>query len=129
MSRKFSIITTAVFAVCLFFAFAGGASAATKAIVSTLAHKEAGLKCIDCHETDKPTKMPHHSACIKCHDSGSGYYTGEMRTYINSGKERKFNMHDSHQGPVRCTVCHTVHKAPNEKMHCNWCHQIEVKVK
>jgi Zn finger protein HypA/HybF involved in hydrogenase expression len=125
------LITLAFILTALFCAgFVQNASAAPKKeIVSTLAHKEAGLTCYDCHETNNPKKLPKHTACIKCHDTEGGYYTGEMRTYINADKPREFNMHDSHQGPVRCTVCHTTHKKPAEPMHCNWCHQIDVKVK
>jgi len=127
-TKKHSFIIS-ILAICFVFSLASLALAADKPIVSTLKHKEAGLQCVDCHNTDNPTEKPNHSACIGCHDSGNNYYAGETRTYNNAGKPRQFNMHDSHQGPVRCTICHTVHKKPKEPMHCNWCHQIEVKVK
>lgn len=128
MRKSIHIFMIAAITACFLFALSGAASAANKEIVSTLKHKEAGVKCIDCHGTNNPKTMPNHSACIKCHDSGNGYYAGEKRTYMNGGKPREFNMHNSHVGPVRCTVCHTVHKEPG-KIYCNWCHQIDVKAK
>lgn len=108
-----------------------------KDIVSTLKHKENGLTCADCHGTSNPTAAPLSSACIKCHDSGDGTYRGKLnahgegieKEYKESGRIRKMAIHDSHQGQVRCVLCHSTHKKPAEKMHCNWCHKIDVKTK
>ena len=129
MNIKQLSLTNITLTVCFIFIFSSTSFAASKEIVSTLKHKEAGITCVDCHGKGSPKKMPHHSVCIECHDSGNGYYTGEMRTYKNDGKDRQFNVHDSHQGKVRCTVCHTVHKKPEKPMLCNACHQIDVEVK
>jgi Zn finger protein HypA/HybF involved in hydrogenase expression len=105
-------------------------------IVSTKKHIDAHVTCQNCHGTNTPKEMASTEACLTCHKSGNGgYYYGKVddkgdgieKEYKESGKMRKMAIHDSHQGQVRCTVCHTVHKEPPAKMHCNWCHQIEVK--
>lgn len=105
-------------------------------IVATKKHVAADVNCADCHGTDKPTQMPPTEACLDCHKSGNGgYYYGRKvdakgdgirKAYNESGRVREMAVHDSHQGQVRCTVCHTVHKEP-PKMHCNNCHRMDVK--
>ncbi|GFE59551.1 cytochrome c3 family protein [Geobacter sp. AOG2] len=110
-------------------------TASAKEIVATLKHKENNLTCADCHGTATPTAFVPSSVCIRCHDSGDGTYRGKLdahgegveKEYRESGRIRKMSIHDSHQGPVRCTVCHSVHKKPAEKIYCNWCHKIDVK--
>lgn len=129
-------ITVSLILVAVAVLLAGtGAAAASEEIVATLKHKESNLTCADCHGTQTPTAWVASSVCIRCHDSGDGTYRGKLdahgegveKEYKESGRIRKMSIHDSHQGPVRCTVCHSVHKKPAEKMHCNWCHKIDVK--
>ena len=106
-------------------------------IVATKKHIEAKTTCRDCHGTDKPKEMASTEACLSCHHSGSGgYYYGSKvdekgngvgKPYTESGRIREMAIHDSHQGQVRCTVCHAVHEEPSKKMHCNHCHQIKVE--
>lgn len=124
--------------IALSLLFAGiSAAESDHPIVSTLKHRDNGLSCADCHVTGAPNGIVVSSVCIRCHDSGDGTYRGklnahgegETKKYTESGRTREMAIHDSHQGRVRCTYCHTVHKKPAEPMLCNRCHKIEVKVK
>ncbi len=78
------------------------------------AHSENGLACADCHLTDTPEKKPKSSTCFDCHiDYPSvAELTAELRP----------NPHNSHQGELRCTYCHSPHG--NEKLYCNECHEL-----
>lgn len=82
-------------------------------------HAENGLKCEDCHETDKPTKKASQKACISCH----GEIPGSVKKYHDGGKPMEFNVHDSHQGAIRCTFCHSSHRVA--KLYCGECHKFE----
>jgi Zn finger protein HypA/HybF involved in hydrogenase expression len=132
MKRSFSIFLVLIALVLLAAPFAGA-----QQIVSTKKHAGAGVTCVNCHGTNTPKEMASTEACLTCHKSGNGnYYYGQVdakgdgieKEYKESGRIRKMAIHDSHQGHVRCTVCHAVHKEPPAKMHCNWCHTIDVKV-
>ncbi len=110
-------------------------AAADKQIVSMKAHAENGLVCADCHKTENPEKRAPASSCIECHENKDGTYKGVLgddgqplkKTYSEAAGTKSVNIHDSHQGEIRCTVCHTSHKEP--VLYCNECHSFKVKVK
>lgn len=77
-------------------------------------HKDIGLTCENCHETSSPENRPAMAVCIECHKS---YETIKELT-----KNLKPNPHDSHQGDLRCTLCHSAHG--NDKLYCNECHEL-----
>jgi len=85
------------------------------------AHSEAGLACVDCHGTDTPDKKAPASACMTCHAD----HKGEVREYTNNGIKVKVNPHASHQGDLRCTLCHKIHSP--SKLYCNQegCHAFD----
>jgi hypothetical protein len=105
--------------------------AAGKEIVSMKAHSKAGLTCESCHQTTNVI-----DGCLKCHANSGGTYRGQLdksgngieKEYPESGKTRMAATHDSHGGPIRCTVCHASHIEP-PKLYCNNCHQFDVKIK
>jgi len=84
-------------------------------------HKEAGLACFDCHGVDEPVKRAPTSACKSCHED----HKGAVRTYKNNGQEVTVNPHESHQGELRCTLCHSIHQP--SKLYCNQdgCHAFD----
>lgn len=104
-----------------------------------LVHKNAGVTCVDCHETKKPSKPADHKKCISCHKNGVGDYfygplndsgEGKYFSYQENGKPRMASFHDAHVGHLRCTLCHSTHKDSNSKeVYCNKCHQFDVKIK
>ncbi|MDQ2080221.1 cytochrome c3 family protein [Xanthobacteraceae bacterium Astr-EGSB] len=85
-------------------------------------HRDQALTCIGCHETDSPTKTASSSICRTCHA------TVDVRTRALNlgGKTYAFNPHASHQGDLRCTLCHKVHKP--SVLICKDCHAFEVVV-
>lgn len=98
----------------IFIAAAAISSQAEEQYIIKETHKEAGLSCADCHMTDKPEKKAKASVCIDCHES---YQVVAERT-----KSLKPNPHDSHQGELRCTYCHSSHG--EDKLYCNQCHEL-----
>ncbi|MGE4268180.1 MAG: cytochrome c3 family protein [Deferribacterales bacterium] len=86
-------------------------------------HLQANLKCVDCHETSSPDKPAKTSVCIGCHDKGPDVIVEtSVEHYVY-----KLPVHNAHTGPLRCVLCHKVHK-PSELM-CKQCHpQFEVMV-
>lgn len=103
-----------------------------KPLTAMKAHNDAGLTCESCHNTSNVV-----DSCLTCHANSNGTYRGELdksgngveKEYPEAGKTRKAAIHDSHGGPIRCTVCHTAHKDTPEKLYCNNCHQFDVKIK
>lgn len=85
------------------------------------AHKEMGLACADCHGTDNPVKRAKTSVCKTCHEG----HEGEEKVYLNNGAEVTVNVHKSHQGELRCTLCHYIHEP--SKLYCNQdgCHAFD----
>lgn len=125
-------IQAALLSLCFLFSVQVGA----QEIVSMKKHVEAGVACESCHK-DGNTKADPSASCIACHATkGEDYYYGEQdakgnsvtKEYIESKKPRMAAFHDSHGGKIRCTVCHTSHKEP-EQLYCNNCHQFEVQIK
>ncbi|PLX68825.1 MAG: hypothetical protein C0603_05890 [Denitrovibrio sp.] len=79
------------------------------------------LACADCHGTDAPVKRAKTSVCKTCHED----HEGEEKVYLNNGAEVEVNVHKSHQGELRCTLCHNIHKP--SKLYCNQdgCHAFD----
>lgn len=75
-------------------------------------HAAQGISCSDCHLTDNPTKKAKMSECLKCHES---YEAVASKTASLAP-----NPHKSHQGELKCNLCHKVH-SPNT-LYCNSCH-------
>lgn len=82
-------------------------------------HLESGLTCTDCHGTEEPTKRAPVSACTACH--------GPYADVAELTKDVEPNPHDSHQGEIRCGMCHKSHE-PSVN-YCNECHEFDFKVK
>lgn len=131
MKSKFAVIFIFVLAAGVLCAYA----AAEKPVVSMKAHAENGLSCADCHKTENPDKRAPASSCKGCHENKDGTYKGILgsdgnpvkKDYPEGQAKKTVNMHDSHQGEIRCTQCHTYHKEPI--LYCNECHAFDVKVK
>ena len=75
------------------------------------AHQDAKVTCQACHK-DQKNKPADSATCLNCH---GGYKTVAART-----AQTKPNPHESHMGELRCTLCHSMHKA--SKVYCNECH-------
>ncbi len=75
-------------------------------------HAEQGVTCSDCHLTDKPEKKAKIKECLQCHES---YQAVAERT-----SELEPNPHASHQGELRCNLCHKIHS--EDTLYCNQCH-------
>ncbi len=118
---KIIALLSVVLSACIVFA------ATEKPVVSMKIHQEAGFTCLDCHGNAEPTKKPAKSYCIGCHDDGSGSYYGKVVPNVSGAGTRQINPHNSHQGDIRCTLCHTYHKEP--VLMCNECHNYGLKVK
>lgn len=114
-AMKFFLIFTSFVFVC----FYGLTATAQENQTVTGKHAENGLICEDCHETDKPVKKASQKVCIACH----GEIPGAVNKYHDGGKPMEFNVHDSHQGSIRCTICHSSHGTP--KLYCAECHKFE----
>lgn len=108
-----------------------------QALQGMKAHQKAAVTCVQCHGTATPKGAPDEKQCLTCHANSGGHYRGTKldkdgygvpKIYMESGRERAAAIHDSHSGPVRCTVCHAAHK-PAPKMYCNNCHSFDVKTK
>ncbi len=82
-------------------------------------HAEKGVTCVNCHGEAAPAKRAPVSACAKCH----GDYAGIAKLT----EKVTPNPHASHQGEVRCTLCHKTHEP--SKLYCNECHQFDLKVR
>lgn len=80
-------------------------------------HATEALSCKDCHKTTEPVARPPAEACDRCHTYA------ELATATAKVDP---NPHQSHQGEVRCTLCHRVHQP--SMLVCNECHEFELKV-
>jgi len=111
-------IVTIVFIVSL-MAIAGTSYSGDKTLRGL--HNEAQLECIDCHGVEEPVKRARASACKNCHED----HKGEVKTYYNNGQPVEVNPHDSHQGELRCTLCHKIHEP--SVLYCNQsgCHSFD----
>ncbi len=85
-------------------------------------HLDNDISCADCHGTATPEKRASAKACLNCHEQ----IPGSIKTYTDAGNERSVNVHDSHDGQLRCTLCHHIHKPST--LYCADCHQFEVQV-
>lgn len=80
-------------------------------------HSELG--CSECHGTDSPTKSASQKACKSCH----GDMTDSPVITFKDEYDKSYTVspHDSHAGQLRCTLCHSAHKAT--QLYCNdGCH-------
>lgn len=78
-------------------------------------HSEAGITCIDCHQTETPIKAAPQKYCIECH---AGMEAKEITTLKSTdGKEYSVNPHNAHTGSLRCTLCHHIHSP--SVLYCN----------
>lgn len=81
-------------------------------------HGQMGFACAMCHgDANPPTKRAPISACMQCHESYErvAALTADVVP----------NPHQSHQGEVRCTLCHKSHEP--SVLYCNECHQFDLK--
>jgi hypothetical protein len=85
-------------------------------------HQENDIACIDCHGTATPEKRAATRFCIECHSE----VPGSVKEYLDRGNQLSVNVHDSHDGQLRCTLCHSIHK--ESELYCNSCHVFEVNV-
>ncbi|MCB2217761.1 cytochrome c3 family protein [Desulfofustis glycolicus] len=91
-----------------------------RAIEVNQIHRENDITCKNCHEIDEPEKRASDQACIDCHSA----VPGSVKTYADRGMELLVNIHDSHEGQLRCTLCHHIHE-PSD-LYCNSCHELEI---
>ncbi|QEM69005.1 cytochrome c3 family protein [Geobacter sp. FeAm09] len=109
--RFFVLVTLALSVPCI-----------SGAVTINKKHLDNGIKCSDCHEEAAPQRAAKSAACIACHTEAPG----SVKTYLDQGNQRSVNMHASHEGMVRCTLCHGIHK--ESRLYCNDCHKFEAKV-
>ena len=105
-------------AMVVILTLAWGIAAAQQTNTISGKHLEQDLSCADCHNTDTPEKRPPVSSCYGCH--------GEYPDVAELTADMEMNPHNSHQGEIRCTLCHTSHKPP--VLYCNECHSYEMIV-
>ncbi len=114
-----------LFAALLILSCISVAFAATEMTLKEGAHTENELACADCHGIDEPTVAPEQAACESCH--GDMTDAEEVEVYnIQQRHKLKVPMHDSHQAPVPCQSCHSIHS--ESKLFCNDCHMFDVEV-
>lgn len=65
-----------------------------------------------------PKKNITEGTCIACH--------GSYKKIAEKTEELDVNPHDSHQGEVPCTRCHSGHK--KSVLFCNGCHEFPMTV-
>jgi hypothetical protein len=76
-------------------------------------HVKMGLSCTVCHGDKSPQQRPEKEACLTCHKS-----YGEVAAKT---KGLEPNPHESHQGEVTCSDCHSAHGT--SRLMCNDCHK------
>ena len=99
------------------FLFSSTVFAETKTVTGK--HAEAKVTCAACHGSDAPTKRAPASACISCH--------GDNASVAKRTKNVTPNPHDSHQGDLRCTLCHKTHEP--SVVYCDECHSFKFNIK
>ena len=85
-------------------------------------HQQAGVTCVNCHASAKPTAAAPAAACVKCHANADGRYvgTGAKKYAGDGGAIKTVNPHQSHLVELPCTECHKTHTASVN--YCNKCH-------
>ncbi|MCL1046544.1 cytochrome c3 family protein [Shewanella electrodiphila] len=78
-------------------------------------HQAFEITCADCHKTEKPTRKASQKACRSCHENQKEKKAIAFKD--KDGREVTLNIHDSHVGDIRCTVCHSTHT--KSKLYCN----------
>lgn len=79
----------------------------------TSKHQTRGVSCEQCHGVPTPDKQPTTAQCLQCHES--------YDKVASLTKKDDPNPHASHQGELRCTLCHKEHA--RSVLSCNECHQ------
>lgn len=94
----------------------GAASASALELVGDAgkAHSAAKVECTSCH-VDGLDKAAPDKACMSCH--------GDYAAIAKATEKMIPNPHASHMGELRCTICHSAHKAP--RVYCNECHTFD----
>lgn len=120
MKKIYLVFIIVMLTLCAVFAYA-----ADKQVSGT--HLENGIRCVDCHETDEPTKRANQRACQSCHGDMSDK-TEPMHFKDAAGAMHEIAIHKSHAGQIRCTLCHMSHQPA--VLYCNeGCHHtFEIKV-
>jgi fumarate reductase flavoprotein subunit len=89
-------------------------------------HLAAELKCRDCHGTDAPEKRASAALCKECHEGEIKIESKQLPLHGKAGRIVEVNAHASHQGELRCTLCHRAHSP--SVLYCNDCHEFDVNV-
>lgn len=113
MKNIMLLITAFLTILCISIAFA----ADEKPVLGK--HGVEQIPCEDCHGTPTPDKRAPASACTGCH--------GEYDEIAKLTEAQDPNPHKSHQGELRCTMCHKVHQP--SVVYCNECHDYGMKIK
>ena len=109
-------LTTALFIFIVLATCPNGESQTPSAGLEKV-HVQRGVTCEQCHGKSQQDPVPMEP-CLGCH--------GNYQKLAESSKGRSPNVHDSHLGEIRCTLCHHEHKA--SEMYCNRCHNFDMKV-
>lgn len=122
MKSKIMSLSSPVLLLAVLLVGVHAASAAEFVSASAKKHQQAGLTCVSCHSTAKPTAAAPAAACVKCHATAPGRYAGTgAKKYVGDGGAIKtVNPHQSHLIELPCTECHKTHTA--SVIYCNQCH-------
>ena len=78
-------------------------------------HAQQSVTCGLCHGTFFPEERVSMEQCLRCH--GSYEHVAALTEDVDP------NIHDSHYGEIRCTLCHKAHE--DSVLYCNICHAFE----
>lgn len=92
------------------------ASVVFAADIRKLDSAHEGMECVYCHLTENPSKRPPVKGCFECHES--------YAAVAGLTDDKIPNPHDSHQGELRCGLCHKPHA--EDKLYCNECHDLQI---
>jgi hypothetical protein len=81
-------------------------------------HLWSGVACGKCHGSVSQPKRPAANLCFTCH--------GNYQSVAKLTKNLAVNPHESHFGFIECGSCHKMHR--KSELHCNKCHEFEMKV-
>jgi fumarate reductase flavoprotein subunit len=85
-------------------------------------HSAKDVACSSCHGGDKLPLLddkPENAACFSCHGSYE-----ELAAKTPGKDHPSRNPHNSHLGPINCTVCHKAHEV--SKTYCLDCHKFDM---
>lgn len=81
-------------------------------------HAGSGIKCVSCHGTGQQQERVTMAKCLQCH--------GSYEKLAKASSKLDPNPHASHEGQVRCGLCHAEHG--KSVLSCKECHVFEMKV-